>query len=55
MTIIYDPNQEIYCIGIAQPETATYIHANDIVEAREEFIKRMTWLFNEAVNKQLKD
>ena len=55
MTISYDPKQEMYCIGISQPETATYIHTNDIAEAREEFINRMTWLFNEAVNQQLKD
>jgi hypothetical protein len=55
MTIIYDPRQEIYCVGMAQVEMVTYINAKDIVEAREEFISRMTWLFDEAVRKKLED
>lgn len=54
MTIIYDPNQEIYCIAMAQVEMVTYINAKDIVEAREEFIGHMTWLFNKAVCEKLK-
>lgn len=54
MQIIYDPKQEIYYIGMAQPEMVTYIRANNTTEAREEFINRMTWLFDEAVNKHLK-
>lgn len=55
MKIGYNDNSEIYYIYLEYPETEIYIKANDIVEARETFIKGMTQLFDEAVREQLKD
>lgn len=55
MKVIYEPHQEMYLIQIEEPETATWINTNDIVVAREEFIKMMTRLFNDAVCESLKD
>lgn len=53
MKIIYDDKQKMYLVVIESPETATWINTDDIVEAREEFIERMTWLFNNAVCEEL--
>jgi hypothetical protein len=55
MRIIYDRHQQIYGVRIEEPETVTIINTTDIVEAREEFIKCMTRLFNDAVCKKLED
>lgn len=55
MKIIYDNNQKQYFVALEGSETVTFINTKDIVEAREEFIERMTWLFNEAICKSLKD
>jgi hypothetical protein len=53
--IIYDNHQEIYLVKIEELETVTMIHTNDIVEAREEFVKCMTRLFNDAICEKLTD
>ena len=55
MKIIYDNSQEIYFIAIEEPENITMIHTTDIVEAREEFVRCMIELFNDAICKKLKD
>ena len=55
MKIIYDMNQHVYCVKVEYPETITIINTEDIVEARDEFIKSMTSMFNYAIREQLKD
>jgi hypothetical protein len=54
MLIAYNDKSDIYRIDLMYPETEIYIKANDIVEAREFFIKHMTWMFDEAVREKLK-
>lgn len=49
MEIIYDDKLRIYEIKIEYPETEICISTDDLFYAREEFIKRMTWLFNNTV------
>ena len=53
MKVIYDMNQRVYCVEVEYPEIITIINTEDIVEAREEFIKNMTSLFNYTICKQL--
>lgn len=55
MKVIYEPHQGMYLVEIKEPETVTWINTRDIVEAREEFIKMMTRLFNDAICEALKD
>ena len=55
MKIIYDNHREIYLVTLENSENVTLINTSDIVEAREEFIKCMTRLFNDAVCKALKE
>ena len=54
MLIAYNDKSDIYRIDLMYPETEIYIKANDIAEARETFIKHMTWMFDEAVREKLK-
>lgn len=54
MKIIYDTDQNVYCVKVEYPETITLINTEDIVEARTEFINRMTSMFNYAVCEKLK-
>ena len=54
MKIIYDPQQEVYCINIEYPETVTIYNTTDIVELREMFIQYLTEWFNRAICEQLK-
>jgi hypothetical protein len=55
MIIIYDKHQEVYHIQIEPSETVTIFNTSDIVEAREEFIKCMTRMFNDAICNKLQD
>ena len=55
MKIIYDDHKETYIIALEHPETVTCVNTNDITEAKEEFIRCMTRLFNNAVCAKLKD
>ena len=55
MEIIYDPDGELYVIKLESPETTTLINTKDVVEAREEFAKCMTRLFNDAICEKLTD
>lgn len=55
MLIAYNDKSDIYRIDLSYPETEIYIKAEDIVQAREIFIERMTWMFDEAVRNRLKD
>ena len=55
MLIAYNDKSDIYRVDLMYPETEIYIKAEDIVQAREMFIERMTWLFDEAVRERLKD
>ncbi len=52
--ITYNDKSDIYRIDLMYPETEIYIKANDIVQAREIFIERMAWLFDESVREKLK-
>ena len=54
MRIIYEFNQNVYGVQIEPSETVTILNTDDIVEAREEFISKMKWLFNEAIRQKLK-
>ena len=51
MRIIY--NKEGYQILFDPSDAEIYINANNIIEARQHFIKRMTWLFDSTVNECL--
>ena len=51
MKITY--NKEGYQVLLDPSETEIYINANNIVEARQYFIDRMTWLFDSTVNESL--
>ena len=55
MLIAYNEKSDIYRIDLMYPETEIYIKAEDIVQARQIFIERMKWLFDEAIREQLKD
>ena len=55
MKITYEPHQETYLIQIEEPENVTWINTKDVVVAREEFIRRMTESFNDAICEALKD
>ncbi len=55
MKVIYDPDGELYVIKLENSETTTLINTRDIVEAREEFVKCMTRLFNDAICEKLKN
>lgn len=55
MRVIYEPHLEMYLVEIKEPETVTWVNTRDITKAREEFVKMMTRLFNDAVCEALKD
>lgn len=55
MKIIYDNHQGVYLVKIEELETVTCINSKDIVEVREEFIKCMTTMFNNAICEELKN
>ena len=55
MFIAYNDKSDIYRIDLMYPETEIYIKANDIAEAKDIFIAKMAWLFEEAINERLKD
>lgn len=55
MKVIYDKEQDAYRVEFEKFEPPLFINTNDIVEAREFFIKHMTFLFNDTVREQLKD
>ena len=54
MKIMYGELEKAYFIQLSEPESVTVVNTTDIVEAREYFLKNMTMLFNDAVNKSLK-
>ena len=55
MKVIYDKEQNIYCVDFERFELPLFLNTDDIAEARELFIKHMTFLFNDTVREQLKD
>lgn len=55
MKVIYDDKENRYIVKLENYENITVLNTNDIVEAREYFIKHMEFLFNDAVSEQLKD
>ena len=55
MKIRCNSKEDIWCIDLEYPEIELYIKAKNIVQAREEFIKHMTWLFDATIREQLKD
>ena len=55
MEIIYDKDSNAYIIIFGSVfELPLFLNTDDIVEAREIFIRHMTFLFNDAVREQLK-
>ena len=50
MRIIY--NKEGYQVLLDHSDAEIYINANNIIEARQHFIDRMTWLFDSTVNEK---
>ena len=54
MKIIYDQEREVYIVKIADTESAMVLNTQDIAEARDEFVRFMTRLFNDAICEQLK-
>lgn len=54
MEIIYDKECKQYFVSLNDLEKTTFINTDDVVEAREEFLKRMTWMFNETIREKLK-
>lgn len=55
MKIAYEEKEELYYVTLSNEEGVTIIHTNNIVEARDYFIENMTRLFDDAVNKRLKN
>lgn len=55
MIVIYDNQTHMYRVVIESSEMSTWINTDDIVEARKEFIDRMTWMFNQAICERLKN
>lgn len=55
MRIRHNHKMDIWCVDLEYPEIEIYIKAGNIAQAREEFIKRMTWLFDATLREQLKD
>ena len=49
MKVIYCNTEKVYVMQFSPGESVTIINTEDIVEAREEFLKRMKWMFNNAV------
>lgn len=54
MEIIYDEEIKQYLVSLDDSEKTTFINTDDVVEAREEFLKRMTWMFNDTIREKLK-
>lgn len=55
MIVIYDNQTHMYRVVIEPSEMSTWINTDDIVEARKEFVDRMTWMFNQAICERLKN
>ena len=55
MKVAYNEKSDIYRVDLMYPDTEIYIKAEDIVQARELFVERMKWLFDEAIREKLKD
>ena len=55
MKIVYEEKEELYCVTLSNEEGVIIINTNNIVEARDYFIENMTRLFDDAVNKRLKN
>ena len=55
MKIGYNNELEVYHIYLEYPETEVHIKASDIETARRIFAEGITRIFDEAVNRQLKD
>jgi hypothetical protein len=55
MKIVYGEREQAYFIQLSEAESVTIVNTDDIIEAREYFIKSMTRLFNDAVNERLKN
>lgn len=53
MKVLFDNERNIYVVEMNDNETVTYLNTDDIAEAREWFIERMSWFFNSAVNDAL--
>lgn len=53
MKVIYDDEQGAYLVELEECENVTFVNTDDIVKAREYFIKHMTTLFNDAVSDAL--
>jgi hypothetical protein len=55
MKIVYGEREQAYFIQLSEAESVTVVNTSDIVEERKYFIDSMTRLFNDAINKRLKN
>lgn len=55
MKVIFNNIENVYIVELEEFENKTILNTDDIVEAREYFIKHMTTLFNNAVKENLKE
>lgn len=55
MKVTYNKKSDIYRVDLIYPDTEIYIKAEDVVQARELFVERMKWMFDEAIREKLKD
>jgi hypothetical protein len=53
MKVFFDNKRNLYVVEMIDNELVTYLNTDDVAEAREWFIDRMTWMFNSAVNDKL--
>lgn len=49
MRIIYDSDAKVFFIKLEYPETETVFCTKDIVEVKEEFLKKMENVFNNTI------
>jgi hypothetical protein len=54
MKIIFDDKQKMYNVVVEVSEMSTWINTTDLFEAREEFVRRMKWMFDNEVCKKMK-
>jgi len=55
MKIVYDSENDIYCIKLNYPETELCIIADNIVEVRKRFIEMMTSVFDYTIKNSLEE
>ena len=49
MKVFYDTKEDMFVVTMEQSETTTYIKASGLAGARDEFLDRMKFLFDDAL------